>query len=252
MGVKMHGTLSAAMLLTARRHALDSPSSITCVTNIDLRRHSGRRQSQRPTDRSQATLAPAGAAAAPSHAENANRFGCGAYFVVTRHDNIDEGKPGSFWETASDASARLWRKLDTAHTTLPYRWVGALAAAAVGKALEAPGSGRTQTIGVSNLGPVDFGPARIASFDDEQAPTEFRGTSALSDQRRARAVAVRGMYSLTGQHGIGPDVTLIAATVDGRLHATLCFVDPLINAERRQLFASEFRERLERAARPDA
>ena len=253
MGVKMHGTLSAAMLLTARRHADDSPSPITCVTNIDLRRHSGRRRSRRPTDRAQATIVPSGANAAPSRDENATGFGCGAYFVVTRHDNIDDGKADSFWETARDASARLWRKLDTAHTTLPYRWVGALAAAAVDKAIEAPGAGRTQTIGVSNLGPVDLGPARNDSSDDEQSATAgSRGTSEVSDQNGARAAAVRGMYSLTGQHGIGPDVTLIAATVDGRLHATLCFVDPLINAERRQLFANEFRERLERAARLDA
>ena len=222
-GARMHGTLCAALIQTVRNHGIPGPEWLTCVTNIDLRRHSGRR-TVRHADSATRLARNDGPSSSASTCDDAEpRFGCGAYFVVTRHDRDKAAPPKSFWETAREASSQLWRKLGSAQAGMPHRWAGPFAAAAIRKAMRAPSHGRTQTLGVSNLGPIEFPGA-------------------------ASSISVRGMYSLTGQHGIGPDVTLIAATVNGRLHATLCFVEPLFSFERRQGFAAEFREHLERAA----
>ncbi|WP_298868497.1 hypothetical protein [uncultured Gimesia sp.] len=89
----------------------------------------------------------------------------------------------------------------------------------VGKSLQqlATGNhhGRLATLGVSNIGPVPL-PEQIGD------------------------VTIREDYSISGQNAVGPEVMLLVSTLAGRLHLTLCFVEPLLSPEQ----MTEFRDNL--------
>ena len=188
----VQGALCAAMLSAAQHEFFLPPHVLSCFSNIDLRRR--------------------------GLADLMEQFGCLTYFVVTRHRAV---RPGSFWDSARDASTRIAAQANAAGQP-PARWLGPIASPWLRRFIQSSRMGRTQTVGVSNLGRIRF-------------------------SETADGLKVRGMYSLSGQHGIGPDAMLLAATVNERLHATLCFVEPLLGPERQAAFAARFRETLEAA-----
>lgn len=190
----VQGALCAAMLSAAQHEFSSPPRVLSCFSNIDLRRH--------------------------GWGDLLEQFGCLTYFVVTRHRAV---RPGSFWDSARDASTRIAAQANAAGQP-PGRWLGPVASPWLQHFMQSSRMGRTQTVGVSNLGRIRF-------------------------PETADGPRVRGMYSLTGQHGVGPDAMLLAATVNERLHATLCFVEPLLGAERQAAFAARFRETLAAACR---
>jgi hypothetical protein len=219
-GTRMFGTLCAAMLLAAQEQFDTEPPPLSCFSNIDLRQFNDARgsPSMRDSTRGDSGLEPTEKCPSTPVAANDFCFGCGAFFVVTRHTELLQQRdrnPNRFWDVARSANGKLRNQLMSATAQPPHRILGPLASSWLRKTLRSSAGGRTQTIGVSNLGV-----AHLPSRPD--------------------GLQVRGMYSLTGQHGLGPSVMAIAATVNGELHATLSFTSPLTGESRRSRFTQDF------------
>lgn len=153
-----------------------------------------------------------------SHASAGESFGCLAYFVVTQHSRINMD---SFWDTARDASRRIAKEVRAAGRP-PPSWLSPLGDGWLKACMRSASMGRTQDVGISNLGRIEL----------PEVTGDFR---------------VRGMYSLSGQHGVGPYAMLMANTLNERLNMTLSFVDPVTKCDQQAKFTQDFREQLESA-----
>ena len=145
-----------------------------------------------------------------------DQFACFAHWCVTSYtvQRVEE-----YWGLARECSTRI-QAAARKQGLPPAPWVAPIAARVLKRIAQSPAAGRNNTIGISNLGRLDL--------RCEQPP--FR---------------IRGMYSLTAQHVIGPDVMLIAATVGGQLHGTFCFtVAAEAEEDERRQFVQLFSETL--------
>ncbi len=187
----VQGTLCAAMLSVAASFVPEPQRPFACFSNISLR--------------AACRIAP-------------EVFGCYVYWVETLH-RVDTST--EFWQLARECSQNV--RLAARHWGLPpgRRWKSA-AAAAIRRSVRADSEGRTNAVGISNLGRINvaqcYGPLRV----DE-------------------------VYSLTGQHAIGNAAHLIGGTLADRLLLSLMLTSPF-DATSSDLFVQRFRQVVETAS----
>ena len=192
-GATMQGTLTAAMLSASSRLLSDTSRPFACFTNVSLR---------------------------ASCNIDLDLFGCFVYWVETKqcfHNGVD------FWQLAREISASVRRSIRRWGAPPPavFRF---FADSVIGRIARNKEMGRTNAVGVSNLGQIDL-------------PTNFG------------PLQVDEMYSLAGQQAIGSSAHLIGGTLDDRMMATLMFTSP-IDELTADAFTQEFLATLERASAP--
>lgn len=132
-------------------------------------------------------------------------------FIFWFMNSIPQDDDGDLLSLAKTCSGKVRDSIPLARPPAPV--LGAF----VGKSLKqlATGNhhGRLATVGVSNIGPTPL-PEQIGN------------------------VSIREDYSISGQNAVGPEAMLLVSTLAGRLHLTLCFVEPLLTPEQ----MTEFRE----------
>lgn len=139
--------------------------------------------------------------------------GCFIFWFV---NSISQDNDGDLLSLAKIGSEKVRASIPLARPPAPV--LGPF----VGKSLQSLATGnhhgRLATVGVSNIGPTSL-PEQI-------------GTVSINED-----------YCISGQNAVGPEVMLLASTLAGRLHLTLCFVEPLLTPEQmtefRQYFVAE-------------
>ena len=186
----VEGTLMAAMLRASSTMVGKTTKPLACFTSVNLR---------------------------PVCQVEPDLFGCFVYWA----ESLQPVRPdGDFWDLARETSSGIQRSKQKRGLPPP-----ALFKTVSGRVLRGivnnKAMGRTNALGVSNLGKIDL-------LDDF---TPLRVTE---------------MYSLAAQQAIGNAAHLIGGSVSGRMMATLMFTSPICEAAA-DAFVEDFQAVLEAA-----